>query len=289
MRYRAMYFWAALCAACGGNSTTDLFTGDPHDGGGGASTSSTASTSSGVGGDAGATGGGATGGAGTGGAATTSGGAAGVGGASGAGGKGGASGAGGKGGASGAGGNATGGAGGASTPGPECTTVADCKLVSDCCTCQAIGPGESIPPCPPIACLQNKCEALQLPKSKMACVAGRCVAGFDCDSSMVTCKLLPPTCEAGFVPGVKDSCYSGSCVPVTECVNVKSCMDCGKFPCASYATRSGPEIHCVSGPAACNDDATCACLGPTVCTDPYSSCANFSGQRGVFCSCPTCL
>jgi hypothetical protein len=135
----------------------------------------------------------------------------------------------------------------------------------------------------------EQCEALQLPKDAVACIAGRCVAGFECDSSKVTCKLLPPVCEPGFVPGVKETCYTGTCVPVTECVSVKSCSDCGKFACANHATRTGPQAHCVTIPAACGDTATCACFGPTVCTKPYSSCSDFSGVRGVSCTCPTCL
>jgi len=290
MRYRGMLLFGAgcwICVACGGESTTDLFvdggsSGGGRDGGSGGATSTTGAAGSmtsgggvagsgGDGGGAGTTGGGAgtMGGGGATGGVTTGGGA----------GRGGASGGGGRGGAGGSGGGA---------PQPECTSAADCKLQNDCCTCEAIAPGEIIPPCP-IACLVSKCEAQQLPKDKVACIAGRCVAGFDCDSSKVTCKVLPPVCEAGLIPAVKGDCYAGGCVPVTECTNVKSCADCGKFPCADYATRLGPEAHCVTVPSGCGDNATCACLGPTVCTKPFSSCGDLSGVRGVSCTCPTCL
>jgi hypothetical protein len=196
-------------------------------------------------------------------------------------------------GSGGASGGTSGGSGSGGTAGsparPECTRAGDCKLLNDCCTCQAIAAGEFVPPCPPIACLVSKCEEQQLPPDRVACIAGRCVAGFECDSSKVICKSLPPRCEPGFVPAVKDGCYAGGCVPVTECLSVRSCSQCGPFPCAIYATRPGPQYHCVTVPPACGNLATCACLGPTVCTPPYTSCGDLSGVRGVTCSCPNCL
>jgi hypothetical protein len=268
MDYRGMLLFAVGCAltACGGETHTDLFAG------GGAS---------GAVNDGGGTGG--TGTNGTGGSTVSA-----TGGAAGAAGSGGSTGGAGAAGGGGAAGSSTGGAGGGGAAEPECSTVADCRLQNDCCTCQALAPGEVAPGCA-IDCIQNKCDAEQLQKDHMACVAGRCVAGFDCDSSKVTCKLLPPACEPGFVPAVKDTCYVGGCVPVTECVSVKSCADCAKFACANYATFAGPEAHCVTVPNACGNAATCACLGPTVCTKSYSICNDLSGVRGVACSCPTCL
>jgi hypothetical protein len=294
MRFRGVsLFAAAWICACGGQSTTDLFSaggaaGNDHDGGSATAGSSSTSSSAGGAGSAGSTGAGGAAGTTGGGGTTGAGGSTSAGGGAGAG-TAGSAGASGSGGAGGAGG--TGGIGGAAggSPQPECTTAADCKLQNDCCTCQALAPGEFYPSCPPIACLVDKCEALQLPKDAVACVAGRCVAGFECDSSKVTCKLLPPVCEPGFVPGVKDTCYTGTCVPVTECVSVKSCAECGKFACAAYATRTGPQAHCVTVPPACGDSATCACFGPTVCTKPFSGCGDLSGLRGVTCTCPTCF
>jgi hypothetical protein len=194
----------------------------------------------------------------------------------------------GAGGATGGTGGSRGGAAGGTGVGPECTTANDCKLLSDCCTCEAVAPGEAVPTCPPIACLVNQCEAHALLPNRVACVAGRCVAGFECDSSKVICKSLPPTCDAGFIPAVKDGCYAGGCVPVTECISVRSCLDCkGRSTCAAYVERSGSVPHCVTVPDACRVR-TCECVGPSVCTGAFSSCGDLSGLPGVACSCPTC-
>jgi hypothetical protein len=79
-------------------------------------------------------------------------------------------------------------------------------------------------------------------------------------------------------------------VPTTECTSVTSCASCqsGTTACAGYVTQLGNQAHCVTVPSACNGDASCACLGPTVCLPPYTSCNDFSGLKGVSCGCPTC-
>jgi hypothetical protein len=172
------------------------------------------------GGSGGATGGsggagGSTGGAGGSGGSAGSGGTAGAGGGSGGstGGTGGAGATGGSGGSTGG----TGGTGGAGPAQPECKIDGDCKMFSDCCSCMGVPTTENPVPCP-ANCLQDKCGELSAPKTA-ACIAGRCVAGFNCDSSKVTCKMATPNCDPGKVPLVKEdgTCWQGSCVPANEC------------------------------------------------------------------------
>jgi hypothetical protein len=254
-------------------------------GAGGAIGSGGGPIGSGGAGDTGAGGrGGGGGGMGTAGA-TGSGGAAGHG-AGGAAGRGmGGRGSGGRGGRD--GGSGTGG----SPADPECTKTSDCRLDNDCCTCEAV-PASSPPgvSCA-LECLQSHCSALQLPADGLACAAGRCVAGFLCDDTHVTCKISVPMCAAGQVPGVTASgtCYTGSCVPAAQCTTVAGCDACGpSAACVIYQTQLGNQYHCVSVPAACTRDQTCDCLGPSVCTGTFRSCTELSGQRAVMCTCPNC-
>jgi hypothetical protein len=234
---------------------------------------------------------------GTGGARDTGVGGQGVGGATG-----GSAGRGAGGGANGTGGRGAGGRGGGrggrggdgtggSPADPECTDASDCRLDSDCCACEAV-PASS-PPMVSCAleCLQSHCSALHLPADAVACVAGRCVAGFACDDARVTCRIAVPNCSQGQVPGVTESgeCYTGSCVPAAQCTSVAGCSACAPGEaCVLYQTQLGNQYHCVSIPASCNKDQSCDCLGPSVCTGSFSSCSNLSGQRAVMCSCPTC-
>jgi hypothetical protein len=252
----------------GGSASGGAGTGGRH-GTGGAATGGRMGT----GGNA--TGGSGTGDAGTGGAAT---GGAGTGGA-------------------GTGGAATGGAGtgGAGTGGavnkPECTTASDCRLVSDCCTCRA-GPVAAPNPQPcPLLCIQSKCNQEMLPSGAVDCVAGRCVAGFNCDASTVVCGGPTPACAPGEVPTVNPSgtCYSGGCVPATQCKRVTSCADCSADQaCVNNVTFQGNQAHCVTIPTTCQGTATCACLGASSCVSPYTICADFSGLKGIACGCPSC-
>jgi hypothetical protein len=180
---------------------------------------------------------------------------------------------------------------GGSPADPECTRTSDCRLDNDCCTCEAVP--ASTPPGASCAlqCLQSQCAALQLPADGLACAAGRCVAGFACDDTHVTCRISVPTCAAGQVPGVTASgtCYTGSCVPAAQCTTVSGCDACGPGEaCVLYQTQMGNQYHCVSVPAACTRNQTCDCLGPSVCTGSYRSCTELSGQRAVMCTCPNC-
>lgn len=266
----ALLAFSLLVVGCGGESENDA------SGGSGGATGG----SSGAGGSTG----GAGGGGGTAGTGGSTGGTAGVGGGSG-----GSGGSTGGTGATGGSGGSTGGTGGAGPAQPECKVDGDCKMFADCCSCMGIPTSENPVPCPAM-CLQDKCGELGGPKTA-ACIAGRCVAGFNCDSSKVTCKMATPNCDPGKVPLVKEdgTCWQGSCVPANECKAVKSCAECtGSLFCVSYVTQLGPQNHCADVPKACGSDFTCACTGPSVCTPPYGTCQDFSGQKGVSCSCPNC-
>jgi hypothetical protein len=234
------------------------------------------------GGDTG--GGGAAGTAGGTGAAGT----VGTAGASGTTGSGGNAGGGGRGGTGGSAAGGRGGAGGV-IPVPECTSAADCKLIDNCCSCQAIPVGASAAPCA-ATCKQNQCAATQLPAGAVACVAGQCVAGFTCDATKVTCKVATPSCPAGEVPTVNASgnCYTGSCAPETECASVGGCGACtgANEACVSIESLVGVEHHCVQIPPECNGNGGCDCLGVTAC--PNRTCGNYSGIRGIYCTCPAC-
>ena len=184
------------------------------------------------------------------------------------------------------------GTGGASGSEPDCTRDSDCHLLNDCCTCAALGPRQEPPPTCGLVCLQSKCSAQSLPPNAVACVAGRCVAGFNCDDSEVTCRVATPICPDGQVPGVNadGTCYTGGCVPTTQCRSVASCNVCGSSQaCVTNQSRGRNEHHCVTVPAGCSS-ANCSCLGDSVCLSPYSSCDNNSsgGVKGVTCGCPTC-
>jgi hypothetical protein len=306
---------AVLAALCGcstngsglgmdAGESTGGRTGGPGTGGrggvgsGGASGTGGAATGSGGAGGRAGTGGAATGSGGAGGRAGTGGAATGSGGAGGRAGTGGAAtGSGGAGGRAGTGGAATGGrpgtgggAGGAGGVAPECRVAGDCHLYSDCCACEALAPGELPPPACPAVCVVGRCTQLGLSNDAVDCVAGRCVAGFDCDATKVTCKVAIPACPAGETPIVTGSCYTGQCAPVAECRVVGDCQVCSAagLSCVVYETQMGNQAHCVTIPVACNGDATCACLGQTACITPYRACANFSGVKGITCGCPNC-
>jgi hypothetical protein len=188
-------------------------------------------------------------------------------------------------------GGAAGGRGGAGAASPECTTAADCKLVDDCCSCEAIPVGATAAPCA-LLCIQSACAARQLPSGAVACVAGKCVAGFACDATKITCKIATPACPAGEVPVVNASgnCYVGTCAPETECKTVSSCAVCNgtNVACVSYGAQLGAEYHCVTIPPECGANGGCTCLGVASCPAPYSACTDYSGIRGVSCTCPSC-
>lgn len=233
----------------------------------------TGGAASGGGGSGGGTDGGSVGGAGSGGAGGGSGGSAA------------GAGAGGSAGAASGGSAGTAGSGGAGSS-PECTQASDCKLFQDCCSCQAVPSAEQPPMCK-MACTTERCDALGASAKDVACVAGRCVMGFECDPKDVTCKIAVPQCPPGQVPEVSGSCYTQQCVPADECRSVASCADCAQTDaCVSYVAQLGPQHHCVSVPSC--GAASCACLGPTVCVGVFNACSDQSGVEGVTCGCPTC-
>ena len=187
------------------------------------------------------------------------------------------------------------GAGGASGSGsadggvkPECTTEKDCKIFTDCCACEGV-PSGAMPPSCRLACKQNQCASLGLAAPQAACIAGRCVAGFECDSSKVLCKSVPPTCPAGQVPLVQGSCWQGACVAANECASVKDCSACtGGLICAEFVQRGGPAVHCYDVPKECNGNYGCSCAGAGVCSGPGLTCGDLSGLMGIACSCSAC-
>ena len=310
-----------LAAGCGSRPVKDDGGAGTNGGGKGGNGAAGATGAAGSTGTAGSTGaGGAAGIAGTSGASGTTGaagtsavagrgGTTGAGGSSGTGatGNGGSSGGGaaGKGGASGStggtsagrggdgvGGTSAGRGGSGGIPGPECTTASDCKLVDDCCTCAAIPVGATAPACGGVLCKQNQCPARQLGTGTVDCVAGRCVAGFACDATQVICKVAAPVCPAGEVPVINDAgnCYVGTCAPAAECKTVSGCGSCtgANDACASYETQLGIQHHCITIPPECGGSASCSCFGAATCLSPYRSCREYSGLRGVYCSCPNC-
>jgi len=265
-RFYLVVCGALLGAACGGSTERGT-------GAGGSAGSGATGGSAGSGATGGSAGSGATGG---------SAGSAGAGGSAGSGATGGSAGSGATGGSAG-----SAGAGGSGAS-PECTKDADCTLWSDCCSCIGLSPGEKHPtPCPN-TCIQGACMAMGVKNA--SCVAGRCVAGYDCDSAKVTCKVAVPVCPTGQVPRVKGSCYTGECVPADECSIVTGCGACNAngLSCALYVTQVGKQAHCVTVPKQCGGNSTCSCLGPSVCVSPYNNCNDFSGVKGVSCDCPAC-
>ncbi len=222
------------------------------------------------------------------GAASGSGGASGgSGGSSGSAGSGGASG--GSSGASGSSGSGSGGtAGSGGSPGPECSQASDCKGFQDCCSCMAV-PNSVNPPGCDAACTDERCKVLGVDVNKVACVAGRCVMNFDCDTSKVACKMAEPQCPPGTTPQVSINCYTGECVDASQCEFVPDCAKCAtEEACSVYQTQIGLRPHCVSIPAGCGSDTSCTCLGPTTCVGGFNSCQDLSGVKGVSCDCPAC-
>lgn len=181
----------------------------------------------------------------------------------------------------------SGGQAGAGAAVAECSDDSECRMFSDCCTCQALAPNEADPPSCGLQCIQDHCSALGL-RTEARCVSGRCVAGFRCDGQ-VTCRAAEPVCPSGSVASVVGNCW-GPCVPTAECASVAGCAKCTgpQQSCVMNSAYPLPGYHCVTSPAACGSDATCGCLGPTVCVWPFLICDDLSGPRGVNCHCPTC-
>lgn len=192
--------------------------------------------------------------------------------------------------------SSTGGAGGEGGSGgglpsaePECADDSDCYLSNDCCECAGRPNGEPAPVCAQL-CVQDACQAFELPlDAKPICRAGRCVAPTDCDQSVVLCDQIPPVCPAGTQPVVDEAngCWQGGCQAVTECRRVTDCTACDGLAdtvCVTHQAQLS-EAYCVDVAAPC-DDASCACLGPSVCTGSFDLCSEASGA--LTCECPSC-
>jgi hypothetical protein len=282
MRWSWLSTFALSCllAACGGDSATDVASG----GSGGIGAASGSSGQGGTSGDGGTSGsGGSVGGAGGSGGLHAGGAGGGLGGEAGgvSGGSAGSP-------SGGSAGSPSGGSGGTATAQPECTSAADCKVFEDCCRCDGVPKSEEPASCK-LACTVGKCTELGVSPTSVDCVAGRCVKGYDCDTTKLTCRVAEPACQPGEVPQMLDQCYTGACVPASQCSFVPECGKCAAGDaCASYVTQLGPLRHCVSIPAACGGAASCSCLGPTTCLQPFGMCSEFSGILGVSCECPVC-
>lgn len=178
---------------------------------------------------------------------------------------------------------ATGGAGGAPIE-AECTVRTDCQLVNDCCDCMGLPADVAPTPCPQ-QCIQPMCSAVGLNRVKSECEVGRCVLNASCNPTGVICEMAPPVCPPGEAPAVVGTCWGG-CIPTTECSEVSDCSACTgpNDTCVAEETQTGRVYHCVEAPASCTD---CACLGPSVCLEPFDTCTDIEPGL-IACSCPTC-
>ena len=187
------------------------------------------------------------------------------------------------------GGSAQGGAGGNSSGSggaPECLMDADCDLVNNCCDCAGVVAGETLP-CGTQECLVPFCQPLEPPTVTPSCQVGQCVTTVDCDHTKVACDVPPPTCLPGSTPTHNGNGCWGPCAVATECQTVGSCSQCGSDEvCVTKATMLGPEVHCVTEPAACNGTPNCACMGGSVCVGAYDTCNDTA--EGISCACIDC-
>lgn len=182
--------------------------------------------------------------------------------------------------------SATTGAGGFDNT-PECTSADQCVLCNDCCSCLGAPASEGCPACPDVECFAPMCSAMGFPTATPQCAAGRCVAGFVCDYSMVVCAQPPPPCEPGKTASVLNGCWGG-CVPTTQCASVADCSQCD--PATQVCVQEVAfEItsHCVDKPSACQGKPLCACMGASACVNPFNLCSDVSSSQ-ISCGCPTC-
>ena len=174
--------------------------------------------------------------------------------------------------------------------GEACQKDSDCRLVDDCCTCAAIPAADKPPTCDPRnACVMSMCSQWGGGIDQPRCAAGRCILGFDCDASTVTCNRAPPACPAGQVPRVVGGCF-GECVEARQCRSVASCAACGRGDLCVRYVRAGAGVHCVAPPSSCaGGPVTCACAAAAVCVAPYRICTGAVPMGGpLSCECPTC-
>lgn len=143
---------------------------------------------------------------------------------------------------------------------PECESTDQCVLVNDCCTCDVVEAGEE-PPCDVTECLLPTCEANGF-TPEVACFVGTCVpAPVDCDTSSITCEIVPPPpCEGGLVRSVAGMCY-GPCVHPNLCEELPTGCACGEgYACMTHQASS--STRCIPLPPACNGTASCDCMWP---------------------------
>jgi hypothetical protein len=82
-------------------------------------------------------------------------------------------------------------------------------------------------------------------------------------------------------------------VDATQCLGVESCADCTGLntTCVKIDLQGGDapvSSHCVTIPKGCEGTPTCSCMGSSVCVTPFVACGDFSGIKGMGCSCPNC-
>ena len=264
MRVFAWFAAALSVASCGGSFTTE-----PSPEAGGTAGAQPDASAAGAGGSAGPTG--------SGGSVTT----------------GGAAGEGGRGGGGGAGGtvvDAGGDSGAIDAGGPACKIDSDCKLVDDCCLgCLAKEASFPVPPCG-MTCIVNPCQPLNV--KGVRCQNNVCILAAECDSSVITCRSLPPTCPPGEVPSISGNCWSGQCVRASACRTVKDCSACRPelSICVDTQTQLGNQVRCIDVPPGCQTSRTCTCAGAFACMSPFTSCISDAapGSSHLFCSCPNC-
>jgi hypothetical protein len=160
--------------------------------------------------------------------------------------------------------------------------------VNDCCTCAGFPTGTTPPSCPMENCFVPICESLLFPAPKAKCVAGRCVAGFNCNPETVQCPMPQPSCPPGRTPSVVNGCWAG-CVPTIECGVVGSCEQCAAGEaCVTLVGEGALGDHCVDVPAECNGTIDCGCTGSSACVKPFGFCTQPAPTQ-LDCECPNCL
>jgi hypothetical protein len=158
-------------------------------------------------------------------------------------------------------------------------TSDDCFMASDCCGCRSeprLGPNFVCT----LDCIRDACRDMNIDRSEVECIYGRCVIARSCDRSRVTCPADPTNCGEGTVPSVVGDCW-GPCLPPTECLQVDGCADCGDDLCVIFEALPGAH-HCIERADSCNaSENYCGCMGIhcNTCT---------ASDPSVTCVCVTC-
>lgn len=174
-------------------------------------------------------------------------------------------------------------------PPSTCEAPEECVLVNDCCECSAAHVDELPPECA-IDCKVPVCDALGIPDIGLVCADGTCeLEPRNCAPGLVVCDSVPPRCPADTLPEVTEdgTCWTGACIPVAACDGVPSCDFCEDDEvCVQTATQLGSTYACQAIPEACGGVATCACLPPETCEEPYDTCDD--GDGSIVCACLDC-